>query len=349
MTLQTAAATAGMLAVAGMDGGMVYMMACQLLAAAAAMGAYFASVRRLVSPYDPAPRWDGPRAREVVQYGAKTALVTVGGVLFSNADKIVAGIVLDPSALGVYGVITSVVGKINSFSGTAVRPLLPAISGIMAAEKVDRDVLERRVGQAARLNAALAAGLGIAVLFGAPYIMEIASPSLAIDSAITLLRVGAVIYGVYSFSGYAYHILLGIGSVLTCAAIQFTAAALSLVLIYVGSMEFGLPGAVAGNAGFLVTGLFNIIAYRRIGVSLIEWLRNMSVPFFTLLLSSVWTIAFRPLAKWSLAGGAAGLLVIAVWYARSPEMSSLLVRIVPAARRRLTRAQRRTRREGEAK
>ena len=103
------------------------------------------------------------------------------------------------------------------------------------------------------INIAIALGSGLALLIVAPFAMELVIGEEPDPTAVLALRVATLVYMLYSVSAVGHYTLLALEAIHFNVLASFSGAVLSLSLIAALSSQMGLIGAVAGNAGYLIT------------------------------------------------------------------------------------------------
>ncbi len=87
-----------------------------------------------------------------------------------------------------------------------------------------------------------------------------------------------MIYSLYVLNATGYYLLFAVGKVRTNVIINLVSGVLALMLIAVGARQFGLIGAVVGNAGYALSLLFVYAGFRVVSVPLRAWLTWLAVP-----------------------------------------------------------------------
>lgn len=262
-TFQSALGNGGLVLVAWLGGRAAAMMKWQVLAYAALLVAHSWFVFRLARGKRLKLRWSASKAAQIFRFSLATCGSMLGQDVFRQWSRWIVGAVLGAPPLGVYAAITDLTGRVNSFAGTAVQPLAPALS-LDAARSIPP---ERRVRQAAHLNALIAIEAGIFLYLLADMVMRVMVPGATSAQDIRGLQIAAIIYALYSINAPSYFILFSAREARTNATVVLSSAVLSLGLIFLGAWRFGLLGAIAGNAGNLGTLMMVIFAMRKVGLT----------------------------------------------------------------------------------
>jgi len=268
----------GLVGIAWWGGKTVAMMKWQVLASALLLLAHAGVVIRLFRNHDLRFGWCGIKARQIFRYSLATWTATLGTAAFSQCDRLIVGGLLGAPVLGVYSAITGITSKINSFSGTAVQPLVPALS----RDKAINVSVETKIGQAVHLNALIAIGSGIFLFVLADWVMHVMIPGENSPNEILGLQIAAVIYALYSLNAPGHFILFAVGEPRTNAVITLSSAIGSLGLIFMGARYFGLLGALAGNAAYLLTLVLIVLGLKKVQISLLRYVTWMAFPLMGL-------------------------------------------------------------------
>ena len=226
------------------------------------------------------------RIHTIVRYSGQTWLASLGGVLFSQVDRLIVGSMLGSKELGIYAAITNITSQINVLSALPVQPLVP----YLARHDLDRTTLQKRIKSALQLNAVVALGLGAILYSFAPLILNILLDKTFSADLIVPFRIATAIYALYSVNAVGYYTLFAIGEVSICMKIQLLSGVFSLLLIYLGVSNFGVIGAVTGNIGYLGVWFLTIAAMNRIKIDLNLWSKWIGFPimwFIIILISGI--------------------------------------------------------------
>jgi O-antigen/teichoic acid export membrane protein len=279
----------GLVAIAWWGGRTVAMMKWQVLASVLLLVAHAGVVIRLFRNHKLHFGWSGSKGRQIFKYSLATWIATLGSAAFSQCDRLIVGGVLGAPVLGLYSAITGITSKINSFSGTAVQPLVPSLSRDAAINASS----EAQIRQAVHLNALIAIGSGIFLFVLADWIVRVMVPGANGPHEIMGLQIAAVIYALYSLNAPGFFILYSLGGARTNATVVLSSGIISLGLILLGARYFGLVGALAGNAGYLLTLVLIICGLRKVGIALRHYLVWVSFPLLGLLAALIVGVAFQ--------------------------------------------------------
>lgn len=268
-TMQALFANVGMLVVAWLGGRVLALMAWQAAVSIVWLIAHTGLGWWLVRHLHLRPQWSAVRSRALLRYSALTWLSSLGSALFSQADRLIVGAVLGTSTLGVYAAITNVVVQINTFSALPVQPLLPKLASIIAKPTLNTRALRQSVARAFGANIAVALSMGLGLLVLAPLAVWVLLPNTT-PEYVNAFRLAVLIYTLYSLNAVGYYILFAIERLHVGLAINLTSGVLSLTLIALLAQRFNLVGAIAGNAGYLLSLLFVVFAIKYLHAALLD-------------------------------------------------------------------------------
>lgn len=215
--------------------------------------------------------------REMAWFGWSTWLGNLGGMMFSQLDRVIVGFLLGARELGMYAAATQVTAQINALSAIPVQPLLPHLASRLHGDR-QRDDVSRLLTSALTINTAMALGLSGLIAIYAPVISRIIIASEDARAMTTCLRILATIYGVYSLNAVGFYALFAIRRAGRLTVINMGAGVLTLVTIALAARYGGLTGAALGNAMYVVTLLLTWTALRELQVPARVWFTVVRVP-----------------------------------------------------------------------
>jgi O-antigen/teichoic acid export membrane protein len=231
--------------------------------------------------------WDRGKGLEIIKYSLLSWLSQLGGIMFSQGDRLIVGGILGTETLGIYAAITNITYQINYLSGLAVQPLLPAIARDyqqQLSDKESRSSLIARIKRGCQINTAISLGMGTILLSLSPFIGKLVIGKYFTSSHILPFQIAIVIYCIFSLNAAGYFTCLAVNLVNKCTAFQLASGLLSLVLMYIGAVQFGLLGAVIGNIGFILTIGLNFVATDKIVGKKFIWLEWIYPPLIFFML-----------------------------------------------------------------
>ncbi|OUL29114.1 oligosaccharide flippase family protein [Nostoc sp. 106C] len=270
ITLQSVLTSLGVLVLAWLGGKTVALMQYQAFVSVGSLVAHIWLGWLLMRNIKLHPIWNLGKILVITRYSFMTWLASLGGVLFTQCDRIIVGGLLGTETLGVYAGITSITSQINVLSALIVQPILPALSNLLAYPQEHLVKFQDQIKKAFKVNILTALGMGIILFILASIIMYLMLPSQVTDETILAFRIATIIYTTYSMNAVGYYILLAVDAVRLNLVINLLSGILSLTLIYVLCFKLGLIGAVLGNAGYLLSLLFIPCALKQINLLIVK-------------------------------------------------------------------------------
>jgi O-antigen/teichoic acid export membrane protein len=277
-TLQAFALSLGMLIVAISGGRTVALMQWQAGIAVVGLSAHCWLGWFLLRGFRLKVYWSQGRSFEIFRYSVMNWLTAIGGVLFSQMDKVIVGSTLGTSELGIYALVTNITTQINVLSALPVQPMMPALSAMTVRDEFDPVEVEGRVKQAFMVNSLFALGIGSVLLSVAPFLLKLILGYAPSANVVVSFRVTVLAYALYSLNAVGYYLCLGLNAAQTCMTIQVSSGFIALALIWAGANQFGLLGATLGNMGFVITWLMNMYGCNLLDIQGQKWLQWLIVP-----------------------------------------------------------------------
>ena len=319
-TAQTAVLSAGWLGVALATSSIVDLMKWQAAVSLLFLAIHLFFCLRLLGGVALRPAWSFQKAVAIVQYSMATWVGALGTVLFSQADRLIVGALLGPVALGIYAAVVSVTVQINVLSAMAVEPQFPVLAQMFAAKPIDMAVIQERVRHALGLNAAGALSFGAALLACSSFILPLLVPNAAPEHLVGF-RAAIIIYTIYSLNVVGTYILYSVDQVPICSTLVIASGVLSLGLIALGAVVFGLLGAFLGGVGYIGTLGVYWFAMRKLNLPPTRWLAWLNIPLGCLAIGAALIMLLPAASRFAPLIGFAQLCVIIAWFlAREPEL-----------------------------
>jgi O-antigen/teichoic acid export membrane protein len=282
-TLQALALSLGMLTVALCGGKTVELMELQIAIAVLGLAAHFWLGWFLIRGLGVGMRWSRKRGLEIFRYSMMSWLTAIGGVLFTQMDKVVVGAALGTSELGLYAAFTNITAQINVLSALPVQPMVPVMSALLITDNFDPILVEGSVKKAFMVNSLFALGIGSVLLTIAPFLLKFILGYVPSANIILAFRVAVLAYSLYSLNAVGFYLCLGLNAARTCMTIQLASGVVTLALIGVGANQFGLIGAMVGNVGFVITWLMNVYGCNLLKMNGQRWLQWLVVPLLLII------------------------------------------------------------------
>jgi O-antigen/teichoic acid export membrane protein len=277
-TFQSLLTGLGMLVVVWWGGRTIELMECQAIVGVVILIGHLALIKYLTYETKLRFQWDRSKGLTVARYSLQTWFTSLGGVLFAQADKLIVGAIFGSRELGIYAVITNIASQINLFSYLPVQPIVPKITQFFATPSADRVSFDKQIKSALEINFSIALGAGAMLFTFAPFVLNILIDDATNATYILSLQIVAIAYGFASVNAVGYYILLATDAVNICMKIQLVSSVGSLLIIYLGSLHFGIIGAAVGNAGFVGTLLMVYMGMQKITIPVSRWLQWIAVP-----------------------------------------------------------------------
>jgi O-antigen/teichoic acid export membrane protein len=294
-TIQSLLTGLGMLIVVWWGGQTIELMECQAIVGVVILIGHIALIKFLTRNTKLRWQWDRSKGLTVARYSLQTWFTSLGGVLFAQADKLIVGAIFGSRELGIYAVITNIASQINLFSYLPVQPIVPKITQFFAtpdavgaaAHSEHRVTFDRQIKSALAVNFSIALGAAAMLFSFAPLVLNILIHDATNATYILSLQIVAIAYGFASVNAVGYYILLATDAVNICMKIQLISSVGSLLIIYLGSLQFGIVGAAVGNAGFMGTLLMVYVGMQKISIPVSRWFQWISFPLLWFLGSIV--------------------------------------------------------------
>jgi O-antigen/teichoic acid export membrane protein len=289
-TAQSLLFSLGMIVVAWLGGKTVALMQWQAAATLAVLFSHVLVVWLLVRGLNLRLIWDRKKGLAVARYSTATWLASLGGVIFTQVDRLIVGALLGTTVLGVYAAITNITMQINTFSALPIQPMLPVISSFMVKQSIDQEMLQRQVKQALQINCLVALGMGSLLLILAPLVLHFILGGSPSSETVFAFRIATTIYALYSVNAVGFYVLFGANAVTECMIVQLVSGCFSLLLIAIGANTLGFLGAILGNSGYLGVWLLTFFGMKKLDISTSLWMKWINFPllcFVSIVLLSI--------------------------------------------------------------
>ncbi|WP_414585496.1 oligosaccharide flippase family protein [Scytonema sp. PCC 10023] len=331
-TMQWVLISLGLFSVAWQGGRTVALMQWQALTSVAVLLSHFWVVRSLLLNTRIRLTCGRERGLTIARYSLMTWLTSLGGMLFLRGDRLIVGALLGSSTLGVYAAVVDVTGSINTFSALPVQPLLSTLSYLLTKQSSKQAELQQKIKQAVQLNATVALGFGGALLTLTPLVVQVMIPGALTKENAIAFQIATIIYSLYSVNAVGYFILLTVNAVNLCMLNVSISGVLSIILIYIGAINFGFLGATIANVGYIATLLLPIFAMQKLSLSnifLVKWLKFPFIWFLIIIIINIELTMFIDISSYSLIGllllAALQSVVIFAWFLVEQHMNLRLI------------------------
>jgi O-antigen/teichoic acid export membrane protein len=280
-TVMSILTSAGVIVISIQDARLIDLMKLQIFSAVIMFVTHTVVAVQLLEAKKLYALWDFDRILDLGKYGCSLWLNNFGSTAFTKLDRVIVGSILGSDGLGVYSGITDVASQINVLSSLPVQPIVPLVSKSFGQPSLIWD----QVGRSLKTNTTIAVLMCACFIMFSDECVNLLFPGHASNAHILPFRIAIVIYAAYSLNAVGYYTLLASSSPGLCAVIVLFSGILSLSLITVFSSQFGLVGAVFGNAGYLVTLSLCFVAFKKLNMSFKTLICN------SVLVPVVWLIA----------------------------------------------------------
>lgn len=278
----------GMLIVAAVGGKTSELMFWHAIANLLFLGIYLFISLRQVNIFGNLVYLDRNKFIDILKYVSPLWFSSLGMIFFAQGDRIIVGKLFLPETLGMYSAITDICRQINSISALPIRPLISNLSkkDIVLSSKNKKYSSSKLLTTlnliriSTQINAILVVFISSSILALLPLIGKIIFNGFDVDQKTYLLSLyaGIMIYSAYSLNAPGYYTLLSFGDVRRSSVVITASSFLSLVLIYLLGIEFGLVGSIIGNSGFLLTLLLSCLSMKNIHENFFSWISWIKMP-----------------------------------------------------------------------
>ncbi len=216
--------------------------------------------RRMVPGLRVRPGWHAATVRRIGSFGFFSWMQGVGGILFSQADRLVVGATLGLREVSYYVICTQIAQQVHLLCSAGFHFVLPLVSRNWAGK--GRDDTRRLYARARLFNVAAATGLAAAVLVGGrPFLAAWLGPAFAAHTRGLLYGLTAAFW-LLAINVVPHNMLLAIDKVRVVALLNLAGGAATLVSIAVLARAYHLPGAGLGNLayGMVISVNFVVVA-----------------------------------------------------------------------------------------
>jgi O-antigen/teichoic acid export membrane protein len=283
-TMQSLVTNGGMLSIVLFGGRTLKLMEWQAFASVFILTGHILIVRYLLKNTQLAVVWDRDKAFKVGKYSFMVWLSSLGTMLFLRVDRLIVGSSLGAQALGIYSTFTDITRQINIMSALPIEPLIPMLGESMSKKDIDRSALRRQIGHSLRINSLVAIGLGAGLITLSPVCLNFLFSGKVEGDTLWLFCICCAIYAIYSTNAVGFYTLIGIKEINICTLIVSASGAISILLILFGSRNFGLAGAIYGNAGYFLSLFLSVVAMKKVNISSAILRDSLFFPFLFLLL-----------------------------------------------------------------
>jgi O-antigen/teichoic acid export membrane protein len=280
---QSLITSAGLILITLTNGKTIELMQWHTISSILLLLAHIWTVKYLLRNIHVSFLWNSQKAVTVIKYSSMMWMTSLGCALFSRVDRLIVGGVMSTEVLGVYAAITEVTSQINNISALPVQPIVPLLSAFESKQNNQTLNLKKQIEESFNTNSLFAFGLGTALITLTPLCLSFLFPSSKVESYSFAFSLCCAIYTIYSTNAVGYYILIGTKEIKKCTIIVSLSGILSILLVALGTNKFGLVGAIAGNAGYILTLLLSIVALEKTKIPLSILKNSLFLPTLFLL------------------------------------------------------------------
>jgi O-antigen/teichoic acid export membrane protein len=236
--------------------GVVEIMLATLCIAVLAAIAQGIAVRAIAGKVLLLPSLHRETLSMIAGFGCFSWMQALSAVVFSQADRLVIGVLLGAPAVACYALCAQAAQTIHGIASAGLHILFPHLSSRLETETLAD--LRHTVRIAFKTNLLLAGLLGAPiVLFSRPLLSLWMGPEFARQGWLALSILGTG-FALFAMNVTAHYALLAVGKVRLVTAFNLAAGAAMLLLMLLLTPKFGLVGTACAR---LVTGPLTCILY----------------------------------------------------------------------------------------
>jgi O-antigen/teichoic acid export membrane protein len=291
-TVQFGSLSLGWIISAHLGGGSVTLATWQLVVTLIILGWHIYVVRALTRDHNLGFIWNNQRAAQIFRYNLAMWLMTIGGMLFTRGDRIIVGSVLGPESVAIYAIVSDVASGINFLVAQPIQPFLPVVSRF-GLDHASLHALKDKFRQVIQINSCMAVWSGSLVLIFSPLVISyvVGLKGSEYNTALFCLQALALITTIQSLCNTGYYVLMS-QDVTYLASVLFVGGFSSIVLIYLGSLGYGLVGSIIGNFGYNIMTICTFKSAEKFGISYRLTFIYMAFPIFLFSMTSAMNYIF---------------------------------------------------------
>jgi O-antigen/teichoic acid export membrane protein len=243
--LSRIAIVAGACALVSRGYGIVAIMVATLALVTASAILQMTAARIVIGPMSMVPTLGGSALSEVFSFGCYSWLQAVAAWVFSQADRMLIGVLLDTSAVAAYGLCMQAAQPIHGLIAAALHFMFPHLSARLAKAQVTE--LRTVVRAIFWLNLVLVVVLCVPVVLFSELLLRLwIGPAFA-QQTWMILSIIAASFGLLGLNVTAHYALLALGQARLVSFLNLAGGAAMLVVMVLLTPRFGLIGAAVGR------------------------------------------------------------------------------------------------------
>lgn len=255
------------------------------------------------------------KIKEVFVYCGATWLGYLGGVLFTQLDKIIVGKVSNEQVVGVYAAIISITSYISSIATVGLQPIIPKLTQLWVEIREKKKEFVREYKLAYQFNTFIIIFMSIVLMVTfKPLLTQVMNIDINIyPQALLGFQLAIIIYALNSLSVPGFYTLMAIKKTKYLGKWQITGALIALIGIYFLGNKYGLYGVILGNLGLIITVIFNNITSKVITESSFKWIKFIYKPLLIFLIVIVCKFILNNV-YFDILISAISLVALTVWF-----------------------------------
>jgi len=217
------------------------------------------AARAVIGPISLMPSISKAAFSEVFGFGFFSWLQAVAGCVFSQADRLLIGVLLGTSAVAYYSVCVQAAQPIHGLIAAGLHFLFPHLSARLS--RAPASELRVLVLSMFRMNVAIAVVLCLPLALFSKLILQLWMGAAFAQQTWMVLSIVAVGFGFLALNVTGHYALLALGQVRLVSMLNLAGGAAMLVAMILLAPRFGPPGAAVGR---LLYGPITLLMYWRL-------------------------------------------------------------------------------------
>jgi O-antigen/teichoic acid export membrane protein len=228
--------------------GVVAILLCTLAVSAGGVTAQLIALRRSLGPLLSVSAFNRRTFGRICRFGCFSWLQAVASAVFTQADRILLGVLLGTTAVGYYSICIQISQPIHGLIAAGLHFLFPHISARLSV--VPGAQIDSIASSAMKLNLLATLVLCLPLVLFSRFVLRIwLGPAFARQTS-TLLSVIALSFGFLALNVTGHYILLASGQVRLVSLLNLAGAATALFMMAVLAPRFGLIGAAVARLSY---------------------------------------------------------------------------------------------------
>jgi O-antigen/teichoic acid export membrane protein len=239
--------------------GVVAIMLGTLCIAAISTALQFVAARAIIGHISLIPSFSRAAFSEVFSFGCFSWLQAASGCIFSQADRLLIGVLLGTSAVGYYSLCVQAAQPIHGLIAAALHCVFPHLSARLS--RAPAFELRTFVSLVFRLNTVGAICLCLPLALGSKFILTLWMGRAVATQISTVFSIVAGAFGLLALNVTAHYALLALDQVRLVAALNVLGGVAMLAAMIMLAPRLGLVGVAIGR---LLYGPITLLMYWRL-------------------------------------------------------------------------------------